>query len=78
MLQHHAVIIIDCADICNSDTVLGLDKAQWLECKNDVSCFDKEDVDFGMVDTVVLSQVHTVRNLLDGFDLALVSLKEKM
>ena len=75
MLQHRAEVL-DCADICNSATVLGLDKAQRSELEDTASSLDEEDVDVGVrVDTVLLSQVHTVRNPLD---LALLSLKEKM
>ena len=75
MLQHRAEVI-DCADICSSATVIGLDRAQRSELEDSVSGFNEEDVPGGIkVDTVLLSQVHTVRNPLD---LALLSLKERM
>ena len=75
MLRHRADVI-DCADICNSATVLALDKAQRSELEDVASDLDEDDVDVGIrVDTVLLSQVHTVRNPLD---LALLSLKDKI
>ena len=75
MLEHRAEVI-DCADICSSATVIGLDRAQRSELEDSVSGVNEEDVPGGIkVDTVLLSQVHIVRNPLD---LALLSLKERM
>ena len=75
MLRHRAEII-DCADICSSARVIGLDRAQRSELEDAVSGVNEEYDAVGIkVDTVLLSQVHTVSNPLD---LALLSLKERM
>ena len=47
MLQHRAEVL-DCADICNSATVLGLDKAQRSELEDAATGVDDEDVDVGI------------------------------
>ena len=65
MLKHIAEVI-ESADVCDSAAVLGLDKAQRSELEDYVSGVDEETVGEGIrLDTVLSSQVHTVRNLLD-------------
>ena len=67
-----AADILDAADVCSSGTVLGLDMAQRAELEDmNVSLDDtlpKNDV---RLNTVLLSQVHTVK---DPIELALKSL----
>ena len=75
MLKHIAEVI-ESADVCDSAAVLGLDRAQRSELEDSVSGVDEETVDKSIrVDTVLLSQVHTVRN---PFDLALEALQKTM
>ena len=65
MLQHRAEVI-DCADICNIGTVLSLDKAQRSAFDDAVTGVAEEEVGVGIkVDTVILSQVHILRNPID-------------
>ena len=60
MLQHRAEVI-DCADICSSATVIGLDRAQRSELEDSVSGVNEEDVPGGIkVDTVLLFQVSKI------------------
>ena len=75
MLQHVAEVI-DSADVCDSAAVLSLDRAQRSELEDSVSGVDESTVDKSIrVDTVLLSQVHTVRNPLD---LALEALQKSI
>ena len=65
LLQHRAEVI-DCADICNIGTVLSLDKAQRSAFDDAVTGVAEEEVGVGIkVDTVILSQVHILRNPID-------------
>ena len=62
MLQQVAEVI-ESADVCDSAAVLGLDRAQRSELEDSVSGVDESTVDKSIrVDTVLLSQVNTVRN----------------
>ena len=68
--------ILDAADVCSSGTVLSLDLAQRAELE-DTNVTSDEPLQENEVrlNTVLLSQVHTVK---DPIDLALKSLQEKL
>ena len=68
--------LLDAGDVCNSATVLNLDNAQRSELEDLQSGVDDEVVaDSIRMDTVLLSQVHTVKNPID---LAFESLRETL
>ena len=68
--------ILEAADVCTSGTVLGLDMAQRVELEDmNVSLDDTLPKDDVRLNTVLLSQVHTVK---DPIELALKSLQDKL
>ena len=71
-----AADILDAADVCSSGTVLSLDMAQRAELEDmNVSLDEAPQKDNVRLDTVLLSQVHTVK---DPIELALKSLQDKL
>ena len=75
-LMKTAADILDGADVCNSGTVLGLDMAQRAELEDMNVSLDEAVPQNGVrLNTVLLSQVHTVKNPIE---LALKSLQEKL
>ena len=71
-----AADILDAADVCSSGTVLGLDMAQRAELEDtNVSLDENLHENEVRLNTVLLSQVHTVKNPIE---LALKSLQEKL
>ena len=73
-MLREVALVVESADVCDSAAVLALDRAQRSELEDSVSGTDEKIVDGSVrMDTVLLSQVHTVKNPLD---LALESLKK--
>ena len=71
-----AADILYAADVCSSGTVLGLDMAQRAELEDmNVSLDDSLPKNDVRLNTVLLSQVHTVK---DPIELALKSLQDKL
>ena len=71
-----AADILDAADVCSSGTVLNLDMAQRAELEDmNVSLDEAPQKNEVRLNTVLLSQVHTVK---DPIELALKSLQEKL
>ena len=58
--------ILEAADVCTSGTVLGLDMAQRVELEDmNVSLDDTLPKDYVWLNTVLLSQVHTVKEPIE-------------